>query len=311
MSLKVFAGRASKILAEQICNCLEIQLGKNEITFFADGEFEVRFEENIRGDDVFIIQSTYSPTENLMELLCWIRAAKGAAAKSVSAVIPYFGWARQDRKPRSRVPITARLVADLIVEAGADHVLTLDLHAAQIQGFFPKDVPVDHLYTRPVFIEFFKQRFNPDEFTIVAPDAGAGKWAEAYAQRLNNRPVAVGYKTRSGPNKAEVLKIDGDFEGKNILIIDDILDTGSTIISAAELLRKRGAGKILAFCSHGLFSGNAISKLDKSPIDQLFITNSIPLRKFSPKIYTISIAPLLAEAIRRSYNNESISSLFE
>lgn len=314
MGFKIFGGWASRGLAEKICQHLGVLLGKSELLPFADTEFEVRFGESIRGSNIFIVQSTCPPpTETLFELLCWIRAAREAAVKSVTAVIPYFGWGRQDRKPRSRVPITAKLVADLIVEAGANHVLTLDLHSAQIQGFFSKDVPVDHLYARPVFIEFFKQNFNPDEFMIVAPDAGAGKWAESYAQRLGNRPVAIAYKTRVAPNEAEIIRVEGDFAGKKVLIVDDIIDTGGTIFGVAKWLHKKGAAQILAFCTHGLFSGDAMIHLDKSPLDRLFITDSIELKReiSNNKIQVISIAPLLAEAILRSYKDQSISSLFE
>ena len=217
MELKVFGGQASKELTEKICQHLGIPVGITEFVEFSDGEFEVRFGENIRGRDVYIVQSTHAPAENLTELLLWIRAAKEATAGSITAVIPYFGWARGDRKARSRVPIPAKLAADVIAVAGAEHVLTVDLHAAQIQGFF--DITVDHLYARPIFIKFFKENFNFEDFVVMGPDEGAVRLARSYAQRLNARPVALAYKIRSGPDQIEVLEIVGNVQDKNVLIV--------------------------------------------------------------------------------------------
>jgi ribose-phosphate pyrophosphokinase len=309
MGFKIFSGQASEKLTEKICQNLEVSVGASEIVKFSDGEVEVRFGENIRGADVYIIQSTHPPADNLMELLLWLDAAKRATAASITAVIPYFGWARQDRKAKSRVPISARLVADLISAAGAKHILTVDLHSAQIQGFF--NVSVDHLYARPVFIDFFRKKFKLDNFVVMGPDVGSAKIAESYAQRLNGRPVALAYKSRFAPNQSKVLHIVGDVENKNVLIVDDIIDTAGTIINVAEKLKEMGAKQIYAFCTHGIFSGEAVLRLESSPLSRLFVTDSIPPSRKSHKIEVISIAPLLAEAIRRSHHNESISSLFE
>lgn len=309
MDMKIFSGKASKELTEKICQHLAIKPGEAELVKFSDGEFEVRFGENIRGQDIYILQSTHPPAENLVELLLWIDAAKRATAGSITAVIPYFGWARQDRKARSRVPISAKLVANLIAVAGADHVLTIDLHATQIQGFF--DISLDHLYARPVFIDFFRKNFNLDDFVVMGPDAGAVRLAESYAQRLDGRPVALAYKTRPAANQSKVLHIIGDVREKNVLMVDDIIDTAGTIIGVAGKLKEMGAKEIFAFCTHGVLSGDAVSRIETSPLKKVFITDSIPRKKTSPKIEVISIASLLAEAIKRSHNNESISSLFE
>ncbi len=309
MELKIFSGQASKELTEKICQYLGIDAGITEVIKFSDGEMEVRFGENIRGADVYIVQSTHPPADNLMELLLWLDAAKRATAASITAVIPYFGWARQDRKAKSRVSISARLVADLISTAGANHVLTIDLHSAQIQGFF--NISVDHLYTRPVFINFFRKNFELENFVVMGPDVGAAKIAESYAQRLGGRPVALAYKSRFASNQTKVLHIVGDVEDKNVLIVDDIIDTAGTIISVAKKLKDMGVKEIYAFCAHGILSGKAVSRVENSSLSRLFITDSILQEKESHKIEVISIAPLLAEAIKRSHRNESISSLFE
>lgn len=310
MELKVFAGQASLRLAGKICEHLGIKWGENEITRFADGEFEVRYRENIRGKSVYIVQSTYAPVDNLMELLLWIDAAKRATVGSITAVIPYFGWGRQDRKARSRVPISAKLVANLITAAGANRVLTVDLHSAQEQGFF--DIPVDNLYSRPVFADFFKKTFKSEDFVVAGTDVGAAKLAESYAQRLGGIPIAVAYKTRFAANQAKVLCVVGDVKEKHVLLVDDMIDTAGTIIDNAKKLKEMGAKDIYAFATHGLFSGNAISKIETSVINRVFVTDSVPLQNnTSSKIEVISIAPLLAETIKRAHNNESISSLFE
>lgn len=310
MELKIFGGQASRQLAEKICGHLGINIGESEFVKFADKEFEIRFKENIRGKDVYIVQSTYAPADNLMELLLWLDAARRAAAGSITAVIPYYGWGRQDRKARSRVPISAKLVANLITAAGANRVVTVDLHSAQEQGFF--DIPVDNLYARPVFVEFFKKTFNPADFVVMGPDVGAAKLAESFSQRLNGRQIALAYKTRIAPNQAKVQRIVGEVEGKNILIVDDIIDTAGTLIGVTEKLKEMGAGDIYAFGTHGLLSANAILRIEDSALSRVFVTDSIPLRNAaSNKIEVISIASLLAETIKREHNNESVSSLFE
>lgn len=312
MELKIFGGQANRELTEKICGHLGVSIGESEFVEFADKEFEVRFKENIRGKDIFIVQPTYAPADHLMELLLWIDAAKRATAGSITAVIPFYGWGRGDRKARSRVPISAKLVANLITSAGAQRVLTVDLHSAQEQGFF--DIPVDNLYARPAFVEFFKNGFNPNDFVVMGPDSGAAKLAESYAQRLGGRPIALAYKSRTAPNEAKVQYVVGDVRDKNVLIVDDIIDTAGTIIGVTEKLKEMGAKDIYAFCTHGLFSGNAISKIEASQVIRVFVTDSIPLKEDaskSSKVKVISIAPLLAETIRRAHNNESISSLFE
>ena len=309
MELKIFGGQASRELTEKICGYLGIPLGKSEFVKFADGEFEVRFAENIRGRDVYIVQSIYAPADNLMELLLWIDAARRASAGSITAVIPYFGWGRGDRKAKSRVPISAKVVANLIEKMGANRVLTIDFHAAQEQGFF--DIPADNLYSRSVFVDFLKKVFNTDDFVVMGPDVGAAKLAESYAQRLNGMPVVLVYKKRTGPDKAKIQCVVGDVQGKNILIVDDIIDTAGTIIGVTEKLEEMGAKDIYAFCAHGLFSGSAIPNIEKSALAKVFVTDSIPRRNSSSKVEVISIAQLLAEAIKRSHNNESVSSLFE
>lgn len=310
MELKIFGGQASRQLTEKICGHLGVKPGESEFIKFADKEFEVRYKESIRGKSVYIVQSTYAPADNLMELLLYIDAAKRATAGSVTAVIPYYGWGRQDRKARSRVPISAKLVANLITIAGANRVLTADLHSAQLQGFF--DIPVDNLYSRPVFIEFFKNHYKPEDFVVAGTDAGAAKLAESYAQRLGGIPIAVSYKSRIAANQAKVLCIVGDVKNKNVLLVDDMIDTAGTMILNAERLKEMGAKDIYAFATHPLFSGNAMSKVEASALNRVVVTDSVPLKNnTSSKIEVISIAPLLAEAIKRAHNNESVSSLFE
>ena len=309
MELKIFGGQASRELTEKICGHLGIAPGKTEFRSFGDGEFETRFVGSVRGEKIYIVQSTYAPAENLMELFLWLDAAKRADIDSATAVMPYFGWSRQDRKVMSRVPITAKLVANLLTTAGAHRVLTVDLHSAQEQGFF--DIPVDNLYARPAFVDFFKKNFNLDDFVLMGPDVGAAKIAESYAKRLEGMPIALAYKTRPAPNQAEVQRIVGEVEGKNVLIVDDIIDTAGTIVGVTEKLKGMGVRDIYAFCTHGLFSGEAIAKIEKSALIKVFVTDSIPRRNSSSKVEVISIAPLLAEAIKRSHDNESVSSLFE
>ncbi|MEO0076544.1 MAG: ribose-phosphate pyrophosphokinase [candidate division WOR-3 bacterium] len=308
--LKVFSGRANLPLAQQICKKLNIVLGKADIQNFADGEIRVKIDENVRGADVYIIQPTHPPAENIMELLLMIDAMKRASADRITAVIPYYGYARQDRKDEPRVPISAKLIADLIVTAGASRVLTIDLHAEQIQGFF--NIPVDHLYAAPVLIEYFRKK-DLSNLIVVAPDTGRANRARGFAKRLgDNIPMAVIDKRRPSPNEAVVVSVVGDVENKDVLIFDDIIDTGSTLIIAAEALKKHKAKKIMACATHAVFSKNAIEKIEKSEITDVTVTDTIllPENKQSKKITVLSISALLAEAICRIHNGESVSSLF-
>jgi ribose-phosphate pyrophosphokinase len=308
-SLKIFAGTIGKKLAEKIVTYLNIPLGDSSIKYFSDGEIWVKYNENIRGCDVFIIQSTNSPSDNLMELLIMIDAARRSSAKRITAVIPYFGYARQDRKDQPRVAITAKLVANLITTAGADRVLTMDLHAAQIQGFF--DIPLDHLYSAPILVDYFQQKGIKD-LVVLAPDIGGVKIARAYAKRLHV-PLAIADKRRPRPNEAEVMNIIGNVNNKSILIIDDIVDTGGTMIQAAEAALQEGAKGAYAGCTHSVLSGNAIEKLKKSNFTEIVVTDTIPLNenKMIDNIKVISVANLFGNAIQRIHNEESISSLFD
>jgi ribose-phosphate pyrophosphokinase len=308
-SLKIFAGTSGKKLAEKIVSYLGIPLGNSSIKYFSDGEIWVKFNENIRGCDVFIIQSTNSPSNNLMELLIMIDAARRSSAQRITAVIPYFGYARQDRKDQPRVSITAKLVANLITTAGADRVLTMDLHAPQIQGFF--DIPLDHLYSAPILVDYFqKKRIN--DLVVLSPDIGGVKFARAYAKRLHI-PLAIADKRRPKPNEAEVMNIIGAVKDKNILIIDDIVDTGGTMIQAAEAAYLEGAKGAYAGCTHPILSGNAVEKLKKSSFSEIIVTDTIPLdeNKTFDKIKVISVASLFGNAIHRIHNEESISILFD
>jgi ribose-phosphate pyrophosphokinase len=303
----IFSGSSSKDLTQKICGHLGLMPGNIDRRIFSDGEIWVKFLENIRGRDVFIVQSTQPPAENLMELLIMLDAAKRASATRITAVLPYFGYARQDRKDQPRVSITAKLVANLITVAGADRVITMDLHAAQIQGFF--DIPFDHLYASPVFTSLFK---NPESnFVVVSPDIGGIKLARSYARRLDAGLVVID-KRRPKPNQTEVMNIIGDVYGKNVLLVDDLIDTGGTIVGAVKALKSRGAGKISVAITHPLLSGDSLKRIESSEIDKLYVTDSIPLKEnCCEKIVVRSASGLLAEAIIRSNRNESISSLFE
>ncbi|MBI5804953.1 ribose-phosphate pyrophosphokinase [candidate division TA06 bacterium] len=308
--MKVFSGTANPELTKEICKVLRQPMGDCTICHFSDGELRVKINENIRGADVFIVQPTFSPGDNLMELLIMIDAAKRASAKRITAVIPYFGYSRQERKDQPRVPITAKLVANLITIAGANRVLTLDLHAEPIQGFF--DIPVDHLYASPVLIRHFVKHKLKD-LVVVSPDTGGVPRARAFAKRLgNDTPLAIIDKRRPGPNRVEILNVVGDVDGKNCLIVDDIMDTARTISEVAVILKKNGAREIYACATHGVLSGSAIDSLERSPIKELVLSNTIPLTadKKIPKIKVLSIASLLAEAIRRIHQEKSVSSLF-
>ncbi|MBW2651780.1 MAG: ribose-phosphate pyrophosphokinase [Deltaproteobacteria bacterium] len=308
--LKIFSGNANIPLAREICNSLDIPLGKANVKKFSDGEIQLEIEENVRGMDVFIVQSTCTPVNvSLMELLIMMDAIKRASAERITAVIPYYGYARQDRKVAPRVPITAKLVADLITTAGADRILTIDLHAGQIQGGF--NIPVDHLYAAPVMVEFIKSKFA-DNLVIVSPDAGGVERARAFAKRLG-ASLAIIDKRRTKPNESTVMNIIGEIKGKTALLLDDLVDTAGTLTQAANALRNEGAAKIVACCTHPVLSGTAIEKISKSGLQQMVVTDTIPLRedaKSCKKISILSVASLLGEAIKRIHNNDSVSSLF-
>ncbi|GJM44671.1 MAG: ribose-phosphate pyrophosphokinase [Gemmatimonadota bacterium] len=313
-NMVLFSGSANPALSEAIAREVGVPLGKVEITKFSDGELFVRLNENVRGVDVFIIQPTVPEPQgnsgnSLMELFLLLDAATRASASRVTAVMPYFGYARQDRKDQPRVSLAAKLVANLITTAGADRILTMDLHASQIQGFF--DIPVDHLYAAPVFMDFF-EGLDLSEFTIVAPDLGSVKMARAYANRLG-RPLAIVEKRRPKANDTEVLNVIGTAEvtGRNLLIIDDMIDTGGTLIKAAEKLKDVGARDIYACATHAVFSGGALDRLEKSPISDLVVTDTIPSVRASEKLRILSTAKVFSEAIQRIHRSESISILFD
>jgi len=304
--LKIFSCRASRYMAENIAGHLGVRLGESSVTEFSDGEFQPRIDESVRGCSVFIIQSTFPPADNLMELLLMIDAAKRASAYKVIAVIPYFGLARQDRKDRPRVSIAAKVVADLLESAGADRVMTLDLHADQIQGFFT--VPVDHLYASFLFANYIKE-MNLDNLTVSAPDMGGSKRANAYSRHLQSELV-LSYKLRKKPNVVEEISIIGEVKDRNVIIIDDMVDTAGTMTLAAQIIKENGAKSIHAFATHPVLSGPAYERIENSPIEKLVVTDSIPNVKESPKIEVLSIAKLFAETIDSVYHNESISTGF-
>ena len=309
--IKLFAGSANKKLAEDISRQIKVPVIKYNVRKFADGELKTKIEENIRGRDVFIIQSTHSPAENILELLLFLDAAKRASADRITAVIPYFGYARQDRKDEPRVPISAKLIANLLANSGASRVLTIDLHAEQIQGFF--DIPVDHLYATPVFVDHYKLH-SLDNYVIVSPDAGRANRVRAFARRLKEGlPIAIVDKRRTGPNQTLVLNVIGDVKGKTALIYDDMLDTGGTIVEGARAIAEQGAKEVFACIVHPLFSGNASQRIVDSCIKELVITDTIVLasEKKNDKLKILSVAGLLGEAILRIHNDESISSLFK
>jgi len=305
--LKIFSGRASRGLAEKIAEEIGEPLGQCEIRNFKDGEIWVKYLENIRGNDVFIIQSTFPPSDNLMELLIMIDAAKRASARRITAVIPYFGYARQDRKDQPRVPITSKLVANLITVAGADRVLTMDLHAPQIQGFF--DIPFDHLYSAVVLVPAIREMIN-EEFVVVSPDIGGVKFARGYAKRLNAELILID-KRGLRANESVVVNVVGEVKGKTIIIVDDIIDTAGTFINAVDALLERGAKKIYGACTHPILSGDAIDRIENAPVEKILVTDTVPLKRQSPKIEVRSVAKIFAEAIKRIHCNESLSVLFE
>lgn len=306
VSYKVFSGSNSRYLAEKICKSLQCPLGKMNIQYFADGEFSVAYEESIRGSHVFLIQSTFPKSDNLMELLLMVDAAKRASAKSIIAVIPYFGWARQDRKDNPRVAIGAKLVADLLGVVGINRLITMDLHADQIQGFF--DVPVDHLYASTVFLDEIKN-LNPEKLVIATPDVGGTKRANTYAKYLNV-PMVICYKLRKKANEVSEMKIIGDVTDMDVILVDDIVDTAGTITKAADLMMSGGAASVRAIASHAVMSDPASMRIDQSKLTEIIFTDSIPYSKKSEKVKIVSVADMFATAIYRVCNNESISSLY-
>ncbi|MDE6093420.1 MAG: ribose-phosphate pyrophosphokinase, partial [Muribaculaceae bacterium] len=293
-------------LAEEICKDLGVELGKMNIQHFADGEFEVSFEESIRGCEVYLVQSTFPNSDNLMELLLMIDAAKRASAKSVIAVVPYFGWARQDRKDKPRVSIAAKLVADMLSAAGVDRVITMDLHADQIQGFF--DIPVDHLYASSVFIPYI-QSLGLEDMVIATPDVGGAKRANNYAKYLN-LPLVLCHKQRAKANVVATMTVIGDVQDKNVILVDDMADTAGTITKAADLMMNHGAKTVRALCSHAIMSDPATERVTNSSLCEMIFTNSIPYTKHCPKVTILSVARLFADTIRRVHENESISSQY-
>ena len=302
----VFSGTATKYLAEKICQSLGCPLGALEVTKFSDGEFAVYYEESIRGRDIFLVQSTFPSTDNLMELLLMIDAAKRASARTINAVIPYFGWARQDRKDKPRVSIGAKLVADLLSAAGVNRVITMDLHADQIQGFF--NVPVDHLYASNVILPYL-QSLNLPDLCIASPDVGGSKRANTYAKYLGC-PLVLCNKTRARANVVESMQIIGDVEGKNVVIIDDMVDTAGTITKAADIMKAAGAKTIRACASHCVMSGPASDRVENSTLEEMVFTDSIPYNHKCSKVKQLSVADLFAQTIRLVIENKSISSQY-
>ncbi len=309
-ALKLFTGSANPALAEEICAYLGIGLGQATASAFSDGEIRIRIEENVRGADVFVVQSCCHPVNtSIMELLIMIDALKRSSAQRITAVIPYFGYARQDRKDQPRVPITAKLMADLITTAGADRVLTMDLHAGQIQGFF--NIPVDNLYATPILLDYITKKGEAD-LVVVSPDAGGVERARAFAKRLQ-ASLAIIDKRREGPNNAQVMNIIGDVEQKSALLLDDMIDTAGTIAQGAQACFDKGARRVWAACSHPVLSGPALERIQSSVLTEVVVTNTIPLRgkdQQCPKLRVLSVAPLLGEAISRIHQEESVSCLF-
>ena len=305
-SFLVFSGTGSRYLAEKICKSLNCPLGNLVVTRFSDGEFAVSYEESIRGRDVFLVQSTFPTSDNLMELLLMIDAAKRASARNIIAVIPYFGWARQDRKDKPRVSIGAKLIADLLMVAGIDRLITMDLHADQIQGFF--DVPVDHLYASGVILPYL-QSLKLDNLVIASPDVGGSKRANTYAKYLGC-PLVLCNKTRARANVVDTMQIIGDVVGKNVVIVDDMVDTAGTIAKAADIMKEAGALSVRACASHCVMSGPATERVNASALEEIVFTDSIPYNKDSSKVKQLSVADMFAETIRRVVSNESISSQY-
>lgn len=306
LPFKIFSGTNSRYLAEKICSSLGCTLGNMNIERFADGEFSVSYEESIRGRQVFLVQSTYPNSDNLMELLLMIDAAKRASARSIVAVIPYFGWARQDRKDKPRVSIGAKLIADMLSAAGINRLITMDLHADQIQGFF--NVPVDHLYASAIFKNYI-ENFDKDKLVIATPDVGGTKRASSYAKYFGV-PMVICYKLRKKANEISEMHIIGDVEGMDVLLVDDIVDTAGTITKAADLMKSHGARSVRAIASHAVMSDPASERVDQSALTEIVFTDSIPYSKKCEKVTVLSVADMFAEAIQMVCNNNSISSLY-
>jgi len=311
-SFAILAGNSNPALAREMCEYLGMTLGQCEVSRFSDGEIQVEISDNVRGRDIFLVQSTCSPVnDHLMELLIMIDAAKRASASSITAVVPYFGYARQDRKVAPRTPITARLVADMITAAGATRFVSMDLHAGQIQGFF--DMPSDHLYASPVLLEHMRKRYpNPEEMVMISPDAGGVERARAFAKRLGTT-LAIVDKRRAKANVAEVMNLIGDVRGKTAVLLDDMVDTAGTLTQGASALMEKGARRVVAYAVHPVLSGPALTRLEQSPIEELVVTNTVPLSpegRACRKITQLSVAQIFGEAVRRIYQADSLSSLF-
>ncbi|MDL2231254.1 ribose-phosphate pyrophosphokinase [Porphyromonadaceae bacterium OttesenSCG-928-L07] len=304
--IKIFTGENSRYIAENIAKSLDLKLGESTLLKFSDGEFCTSFDETVRGEHVFIVQSTFPPSDNLMELLMMIDAAKRASAYKVVAVLPYFGFARQDRKDRPRVAIGSKLVANMLMAAGVDRIMTMDLHADQIQGFF--DIPVDHLYASTVLAPYIKS-LNLDNLAIASPDIGGSKRANSWAKYFHS-DLIICHKTREKPNVVAEMKAIGDVEGKNVVIVDDMIDTAGTICKAADMLKELGAKTVRAVASHPVLSGEAYDRIDKSSLEEVIFTDSIPLKQASKKIKIISVADMFADTIRNVIEHKSISDNF-
>jgi len=304
--VKIFSGSSNKKLAESIAKHFGVPLGKSSLSRFSDGEFQPSFEESVRGCDVFIVQSTFPPTDNLFELLLMVDAAKRASARRIVAVLPYFGFARQDRKDQPRVPIGSKLVANMLAAAGVTRVMTMDLHADQIQGFF--EVPVDHLYASAIFGQAIKD-LNLPNLIMASPDMGGSKRAYAYAKHLET-DVVICYKQRKKANKVDKMFLIGEVEGKDVLLVDDMIDTAGTLTKAADIMHEKGASSVRAICTHPILSGEAYERIENSSLTELIVTDTIPLKRESEKIRVVSVAELFAKVIYKIHNYESISSYF-
>lgn len=304
--VKIFSGRATRYLAEGIARSFGTTLGEVQTIVFSDGEFTISFEENLRGNDVYIVQSTFPPAENLLELLLMVDAAKRASARQITAVIPYFGFARQDRKDKPRVPISAKLIANLLTAAGVQRLITIDLHADQIQGFF--DVPVDHLYASSILLPYIK-KLNLPNLVFASPDTGGTRRAASYAKALD-KGFVICYKQRSKANHVDYMSLIGDVNGKDVIILDDIIDTAGTICKAAQVMMDNRAASVRGFCTHPILSGEAMKRIEDSAFTEVVVTDTIPVRHESKKVRVLSTATLLADVIKRAHNYESISSLF-